>query len=111
MVLGGPSLVEALPPLRCVTLGRELAMGHLFTHLQSRTRQGSSEQFASGSLPATFSSGEAGKTGFKMADAEMGSLRAHTRHPRPGASLKLNLFYLNSHQGPDSQRSAKVMLP
>lgn len=88
LVLGGPSLVEALPPLRCVTPGRELAMGHLFTHLQSRTRQGSSDQFASGSLPATFGSGEVGKTGFKMADAELGSLRAHARHPRPGESLK-----------------------
>lgn len=54
MVLGGPSLVKAVPPLRCVTLSRDLDIGTFGYSPIKWTRQGSADQLAGGSLMATW---------------------------------------------------------
>lgn len=65
LVLRGPSLVEALLPSTCVTVGREGATRGFVYSSAKQDQTGSSDRFASGSLPATFSSGEGCNTGFK----------------------------------------------
>lgn len=57
MVLGGPSLVKAVPLSGCVTLSRELAIAMFGYSPTKWTRRGSADQLASGSLMATWFTG------------------------------------------------------
>ena len=103
MVLEGSSLVEALPPSRCVALGKKAAIGTLVTQLQSRTGQGSSDQFAGGSLRATFSLGQGVPMGSKRQ-----TRRREVRVPALAATALadlLKLFYLQSHPHSDFRGS------